>query len=231
MSQFFSANDYAELYEIVFNENYPGYRPNVVEAPNGDGKLDFKKRYAHVAKKYIEAIDRLRYTEDKFYKRDGSMIQKSLVKERLKYFLNVAHKKSIEVAVDLGIPAKFWPDEQDGTLRVLEYDHESITNEHTDFDLFTLMCYRNVAKNFLYMGTVPDERSRSLNSQIHFGELMQELNADKWKATKHMVTATETPNVNQHSIVYFAMPRLDAILPSGVSVENWLNERKSRSRY
>jgi hypothetical protein len=33
---------------------WPGYRPNIVEAPNGDGRLDAEKRYAHVAPKYLQ---------------------------------------------------------------------------------------------------------------------------------------------------------------------------------
>lgn len=51
----FNAHDYAALHAAVFRPDYPGYKPDVVEAPNGDGKLDVRKRYAHVATKYLDA--------------------------------------------------------------------------------------------------------------------------------------------------------------------------------
>lgn len=216
----FNANDYAKIYNIVFNEEnkYPGYRPGVIEAPNGDGKLDTKKRFAHVARKYNEQWIK-------------SNSHPCIDMDVLDNYLKRAHEKSLEIAVELGIPQAFWPDMADGTLRILEYGSDAITNDHVDFDLFTLMCYRNITKHFEYIGSAPDERARTLNSQIHFGELMEQLNSEKWHATKHRVTPTLQPNVNQYSIVYFAMPKHDALLPSGLTVGAWLEERKSRSRY
>jgi hypothetical protein len=50
----FTADDYARLHAIVFRPDYPGYRPEVVEAPNGDATArDTGKRYAHIATKYL----------------------------------------------------------------------------------------------------------------------------------------------------------------------------------
>lgn len=217
----FTANDYAKIYNIVFDEKnkYPGYRPEVIEAPNGDGKLDTKKRFAHIAQKYNNQWGTI----------GSSNVRENLL--ILKEYLEIAHKKSIEIAVELGIPQAFWPDPSDSTLRILEYGSDAITNNHTDFDLFTLMCYRNLPRYFEYIGSVPNERARSFNSQIHFGELIEQLNPKIWSATNHRVNATNELSLNQYSIVYFAMPRHDAVLPSGLTVGKWLEERKSRSRY
>lgn len=217
----FNGSDYAKIYNIVFNEKnkYPGYRPNIVESPNGDGKLDYKKRFAHIAKKYF----------DQWEKSEGDIFDK--YKKILNEYLIRAHEKSLEIAIEIGIPQEFWPDSSDGTLRILEYGSDAITNEHYDFDLFTLMCYRNLPQFFEYIGSEPPKKVQDLNSQIHFGELIEQLNPKMWGATKHRVIATNIPSLNQYSIVYFAMPRHDAILSSGLTVGNWLEERKSRSRF
>lgn len=42
----FTAFDYSNLYDRVFQPDYPGYKPSVTEIPNGDGKADTEKRYA-----------------------------------------------------------------------------------------------------------------------------------------------------------------------------------------
>ncbi len=55
----FSKIEFDALSSLVFRPGYPGYKPNVVEAPNGDGKLDTDKRYSHVAIKYIHTVHRL----------------------------------------------------------------------------------------------------------------------------------------------------------------------------
>jgi hypothetical protein len=47
------------------------------------------------------------------------------------------------------------------------------------------------------------------------------------QATPHEVLASET---RQFSIVYFAIPDWAAVLPGGVTVLDWLNERMARSR-
>jgi hypothetical protein len=48
----FTEDEMSTLRNIVFQPQYPGYRPTIVESPNGDGKVDTEKRYAHVAPKY-----------------------------------------------------------------------------------------------------------------------------------------------------------------------------------
>lgn len=227
----FSANDYAILSEIVFKDDYPGYRPEIIESPNGDGNLDDKKLYAHIAKKYLDRYD----------------VKSS--KDVLQSYLNRAHEKSIEVAVALGVPKKFWPNKNYSCLRVLEYGPAAITHPHYDFDLFTLMCYRNLPEYFRYVSEHMENsynahessnqnavlrRAQALNSQIHFGEILQALDTQKpgerlWKATKHEVIASNGPS--QYSIVYFTIPDESAVLPEGRTVKALLEERLSRSRY
>ena len=78
----FTEKDYSMLHDIVFEKNYPGYKPNVIESPNGDSKLDDKKRYSHVAMKYLKEYDDSR-------------------KHLLESYLNIAHNKSLEVSLIL----------------------------------------------------------------------------------------------------------------------------------
>lgn len=210
----FSEKDYQIISDAVFHKNYPGYRPNVIESPDGDGKWDNDKRYAHIANKYLET-----YTHP--YCRT------------LKEYLHQANEKAIQVAIKLGVPKEFWPVKQYSALRVLEYPPGAITNPHYDFDLFTLMCYRNVPEAFRYIN--PDERggklllwANELNRQIHFGEIL-EFVIPAYKATRHEVIA-DPQDRTQYSIVYFAIPDHNAVLPNGITVEAWLAERMERSR-
>lgn len=217
----FSAFDYATLSDIVFQEDYPGYRSNVIESPHGDGKLDDKK-FAHVAEKYLANYKPTNEFNVQFLKR----------------LLHETHDESIKIAVHMGIPKKFWPVKEFGAIRILEYSPEAITNPHTDFDLFTLMCYRNNESYFKYVDLdleSPTEhvtslqKARCMNNQIHFGEILEEIDPQLYKATPHEVIASNAET--QYSIVYFAIPAHSAILPSGVTVGDWINERISRSRY
>lgn len=228
----FNALDYSKIHQLVFNNDdpYPGYRPNVIESPNGDGKLDDAKRYAHVAEKYLV--------------QDRNASRRRILNE----YFDRAHDLAMNVAVGLGVPSKFWPIKKYSALRVLDYDATAITNRHVDFDLFTLMCYRNHPECFKYTNvhnntpqSVLEKQNRmnfritQLNSQIHFGELLElidpEPNVDSklWRADEHQVDASG--DVHQYSIVYFAIPDHDAVLPSGETVKQWLDERLSRSRY
>ena len=52
----FTESDYKLLHSLVFQPDYPGYRPTLIEAPNGDDKLDVGKRYAHVSTKYLDRL-------------------------------------------------------------------------------------------------------------------------------------------------------------------------------
>jgi hypothetical protein len=245
----FTASDYAILHNLVFQSDYPGYKPNVVESPNGDGKLDDLKRYAHVAEKYL-----LRTSGDSDGLTIGACGKSPYARNKiLREYLETAHSKSLEVAVSIGIPPQFWPSKKYSALRVLEYGPYSVTNPHTDFDLFTLMCYRNLPEYFKYCdgdgnlntGLLDYSRcqqektlveAQKLNSQIHFGELMEEIEnriypgSGRWKAHKHEVVASGLATY-QYSIVFFSVPDHSAVLPSGKTVGEWMKERVERSRY
>lgn len=220
MTQLFNAYEYAKLHSIVFRDGYPGYRPNVVESPNGDGKLDTEKRFAHVATKYL----------DKMLKDSEHAI--------LSEFLDVAHDKAVEVAIAIGVPPQFWPSRTYSALRVLEYGPTAITNKHTDFDLFTLMCYRNLPEYFKYSSLDSSQYKKNallavakqLNSQVHFGELLEEIDPNTYAANPHEVIASGGPS--QYSVVYFAVPCEEtAVLPSGLTVGEWMLKRKGMARY
>jgi isopenicillin N synthase-like dioxygenase len=155
----------------------------------------------------------------------------------LSEFLDVAHDKAVEVAIAIGVPPQFWPSREYGALRVLEYGPTAITNKHTDFDLFTLMCYRNLPEYFKYSSLDSSQYKKNallavakqLNSQVHFGELLEEIDPSTYAASPHEVVASGGPN--QYSVVYFGIPPHDSVLPSGLTVGKWLEERLSRSRY
>lgn len=209
----FDAADYQFLHGQVFREDYPGYQPTVVEAPNGDGNWDFEKRYAHIATKYLERV------------KAGSGIDIYALDD----YLTRANGLAVAIAVELGVPRQFWPVKELGALRVLEYSAGADSADHTDFDLFTLMCYRNIPRKFEYTTPLDShlEKANTLNQQIHFGEIL-ELVCPSMKATGHKVDASQSRS--QYSMVFFAIPDHDAVLPSGVTVGDWLKERMSRSR-
>lgn len=223
----FDADDYTLLHSLVFRGDYPGYKPTVTEIPNGDGKADADKRYAHVALKYLPGW--------------GTSAERQF----LIGFLYAAHLVAEAVADAMGVPAPFRPDIRYGALRVLEYPPGAVSHEHTDFDLFTLALYRDRPECFqrsidhrAFSFDQADAFSRAceLNTGLHLGELGEAIGLGP--ATLHSVTASPE---TQHSIVYFAIPDHDAILPphdggplgfrvSNCSVRSWLNERMARSR-
>lgn len=243
MNQPFTASDYARISALVFQPDYPGFTPGVVESPNGDGKLDTEKRYAHVAEKYLitkRTISRGQWVPD---------LEHNNRVDILNGYLDRAHNLALEVAIAIGVPKPFWPSRKYSALRVLEYGPTAVTHPHTDFDLFTLMCYRNQERFFRFLPSGNEateqsvrwyrhdlsERVSKLNSQIHFGELIELLDPaenlkDKiWRADKHEVVASNGPW--QYSCVFFAVPDHEAALPSGMTVGDWMDERKKRSRY
>lgn len=213
---------YDQLASIVFRTDsegkptYPGYRPDVHEVPNGDGKVDAQKRYAHVAWKYFK---------------DWEM-QSGEEYDALAIALGKAHLLAARVSAVLGVPEQFRPWQKYGALRILEYPVGATSNLHTDFDLFTLMIYRDQPECFRYdRQTVPAEvgarlrEARKLNAQLHIGELGELIGLGP--ATPHEVIASDRP---QHAIVYFAIPDHAAVLPTGQTVGEWLQERMARSR-
>ena len=203
----FTEQDYNILYSIVFSGDYSGYKPEVKESPNGDGKIDDCKKYAHVAEKYIKG-----YSQEKL----------------LREYLSKCHDLSIEIAKKLGVKKDLYPDIKYGALRILDYPPGSISNRHKDFDLFTISCYRNHTDSFkFYNDTVP-ENIRAINKQLHLGEMI-ELVDKKYKANPHEVLASEN---RQKSIVYFSIPDWESVFPvTGQKVGEWLEERYKRSRY
>lgn len=235
--QLFTASDYHKLHSLVFHPNYPGYKPDVVEAPNGDGKKDELKRYAHVSEKHLFVKNDFTLQHEKRTGFHPNHEGDTLLTE----YLEKAHQLSLEVAIAIGVPRPFWPVRKHGALRVLEYDGQATSVLHTDFSLFTLMCYRNDESWFLYgkpqssnhLATAVSsehlERAKKLNAQVHFGELLEEILPDDFVATPHEVAATGGPW--QYSCVYFAVPDEEAVLPSGQTVGKWMIERKNRSRY
>lgn len=204
----FTTTDYVTLHKMVFTPGrYSGYRPTQVEIPNGDGKADADKRFAHVAPKYM-------LTEWQ--------------REELMPYLEYAHGQAVTIAKALGIPEEFQPRIEYGALRILEYPPGAISNEHEDFDLFTLMMYRDQPDRFVSNHEIQNDNSdtmRCFNEQGHFGQLGTEIGLGP--ATPHQVLASDR---TQRSIVYFAIPDHASVLPSGVTVKDWLNERMARSR-
>ncbi len=215
--------DYDRLAEIVFRldaegkPTYPGYHPEVLELPNGDGKVDAQKRYAHVATKYLR----------NWHNGDG---------DTLYYAYSDAWHLALDVSKVLQVPDRFRPALHHGALRILEYPVGATSNLHTDFDLFTIMIYRDQPECFISYDTAshkcpPSEQdvrlgeARKLNAQLHIGELGELVGLGP--ATPHEVIAS---GKTQHAIVYFAIPDHAAVLPSGQTVGEWLTERMSRSR-
>jgi hypothetical protein len=225
----FDSTAYVHLHSLVFRGDYPGYTPAVVELPNGDGKADVDKRYAHVSLKNLA---------------NWGNGQERMILLRA---LFIAHSMAEQVADVLQVPKAFRPDIRYGALRVLEYPVGAISHRHKDFDLFTLHCYRSHPDQFeihdpgpttqTYAALARRREARDLNPGLHIGELGECVGLGP--ASPHEVTAT---NEVQHSIVYFAIPDWAAELPAAeaarlqttpcdlVTVKDWLNERMARSR-
>src|SRR5690606_20701972 len=116
--------DFNKLARFALTSANPGYKPNVIESPDGDGVWDTQKRYGHVAPKY--------------FRRTG-IGERELEAQRI---YNFAMRRAMRVCQDMNLPPEFYPG-PDSTLRVLEYPPGATTAPHCDFDLFTLCLYRN----------------------------------------------------------------------------------------
>ncbi len=208
----FTKADYDRMHELVFRSDYSGYKPSVVEIPNGDGRADTEKKYAHIATKYFTTPEQWR---------------------DLMPYLVRAHEVACYAAGRMNVPKDFMPRLEYGALRVLDYPPPGAgSNRHEDFDLFTLMCYRDQPDLFVAEPTWLDhldgrvyDKLRAVNRQAHMGQLGAEIHLGP--ATPHEVLPSDT---RQCSIVYFAIPDHNAVLPSGVTVRDWLNARMARSR-
>lgn len=196
----FSYADYDRLHSLVFVDGYPGYKPDVREIPNGDGQVDAEKRYAHVALKYLTTCRS---------------------KAKLMPYLRAAHADALYAAKELKVPEAFLPDIRYSALRVLEYPPGAGSAKHTDFDLFSTLLFRDDSKALV----LHQDQAYDFSPGLHIGELGELIGIAP--ATPHHV---EPRDEAQHSIVYFAIPDHGAVLPSGVTVGAWIEERIARSR-
>lgn len=189
----------SELFDPTLK--YAGYKPNVLEAPNGDGNIDATKRYLHVALKYNPPAWAM-------------------------WYLARAHFEACRIAEAIGVPAEFYPKVEDGTLRVLEYPAGAGSAEHTDFDLFTVHCYRSTPEDFVIAeGPKRPTQATDIDPHVHIGEIAEAIGLGT--ATRHHVPARPYP---QQAIVYFAMPAKSARLPGGLTSGEWVADRYARSR-
>lgn len=204
----FDQFDHSKLGTLFRPKNsYRGYKPEQLEAPNGDGNVDTRKRYLHVALKYGPP--------------DWAL-----------WYLARAHFEACRIAEALGVPDAFYPKVENGTLRVLEYPVGAGSAEHTDFDLFTVHCYRSTPEDFVRVreGCTPEERERMacaevIDPHVHFGDIGEAISLGR--ATRHYVPERPYP---QKAIVYFAMPANDARMPDGSRAIDWIADRYARSR-
>jgi len=211
----FDRYTYNALHAAVFRPDYPGWKPDVVEAPNGDGRLDMHKRYAHVATKYLRAWA-------------PSSRRDRALKDLLSETLCEAFQHAWIVARRLGVTEAYLPDLDACALRVLEYPPGVGGESHTDFDLFTTLCYRDDPAG-LVRTQAPGADLDAFDPGLHIGEIGELVGLGP--ATPHYVRLLDKP---QRSIVFFALPSHDAVLsgePGGwLTVGGWLAERMARSR-
>ena len=203
----FHAGECAHLCDLFsYPGGYAGYKPEVLESPNGDGKVDAQKRYLHVALKYGPPQWAVSY-------------------------LARAHFQACRIAEAIGVPEAYYPKVENGTLRVLDYPAGAGSAEHTDFDLFTVHCYRSTPEDFVIVpqdeGVNHNDRNfaRCIDPDIHFGDIGAAVGLGP--ATRHYVPAREYA---QQAIVYFAMPANDARMPTGERAIDWIADRYDRSR-
>ena len=227
----FTAQEYDVLHEIVFASGYPGYKPAVKEVPAGDGRVDADKKYAHIAPKYLQD--------------HHNVAEKMLLRHFYDRAFAQARYAWATSAGYAGLPgdvvATFAPDPRYGALRVLDYPPGAVSNRHEDFDLFTLVLYRDdpdalVVDHSAAPGAAADSKGharkmtatdalRAFDPKCHLGQTAAEIGLGL--ATPHEVVARDRAH---HSVVYFAIPDHDAVLPSGKTVRDWLNDKRQKTR-
>jgi hypothetical protein len=214
----FTATDYEIIHKLVFRPDYPGFRPDVTEIPNGDGRADSEKRYAHVAPKYI------------FDPKCGLSNSEASI---LATYYSVGLRKAVNAFESAGGFCDWEPVYDYSSLRILDYPPGAVSNQHRDFDLFTLMLYRDQPDCFRAVEETVSPvlaKLRAVNPQAHLGEIGELLGMGS--ATLHEVLPSAT---RQRSMVFFAIPDHAMVLtPSfdghDVTVKEWLNSRMARSR-
>lgn len=199
-----TAADYQRITEFCWRYDYNGYKPEVVELPNGDGVADTGKRYAHLALKYN--LDLHPVLEAYFWR---GMAEAAGVW--------AAHSR-------LGLGTRFSDAALDPSacaLRVLEYPPGTGSAAHTDFDIFTVNLWRSH----------PDllRTPHGDVGPVHFGELYNDFARHVTTPDTHWVDPH--PTEYQYSLVFFALPSHDSVISStGQRVGDWLQERIARSR-
>lgn len=185
----------------AFSASNPAYRPEVREAPNGDGRIDHGKRYAHVnPHRYRHSVELIEYYQLEF-------------------------EKAATISRLLGLPAPG----SDSTLRFLEYPPGVGGEGHLDFSLFTRLCYQSCSGLVVEPAahaSVALVRDLTGERLLHMGEIATLINPG-YQPTWHWV---EPRALGRRSIVFFAIPDHAYVLPSGQTVGDWIAERKSRSR-
>ena len=227
----FTEQEYDVLHEIVFASGYPGYKPAVKEVPAGDGVVDADKIYAHIAPEYL--------------KDHQNVAEKMLLRHFYDRAFAQARYAWAVSAGYAGLPgdlvAAFAPDPRYGALRVLDYPPGAVSNRHEDFDLFTLVLYRDdpdalVVDHSATPGAATDSKGsagkmtatdalRAFDPKCHLGQIAAEIGIGP--ATPHEVVGRDR---SHHSVVYFAIPDHDAVLPSGKTVRDWLNDKMQKTR-
>jgi hypothetical protein len=222
----FTPLDYVNAHRAVFAldangaPQWPGYTPQIKEIPAGNGLVDSDKRYAHVKAAHFD-----RFREDL-----GPFTQEQI--NHLFYLFNNGFTRAIEVAVLLGVPPEFWPAQEACALRVLEYPPMVGSHFHTDFDLLTVNCFRSDGGACMEV----DETSKAnlgveqAPADVHLGELYDLITQSPQGREQATVHRIDSDTRCQFSIVFFALPKHSAVLPSGVTVGAWLSERYQRSR-
>lgn len=210
----FDSHEFGFLSSYLFDPTWPGYTPDVLEAPNGDSRVDTHKRYSHLSPKYINAAKDLgRLT-------DGA----------IDYLSNVycdALRRATQVCADL----QWCKPGPDSTLRALIYPINVGGEKHVDFDLMTLQIWRSHREGFKREDLWdPMNRAQQLtverNHGIHFGRFAEELY--DVPPTPHWV---DPAPFEQRSLVFFVVPEHSVYLPpSKCTVGEYLKEFKTRAR-
>lgn len=195
---------YQNLYQIVFAEDYPGFKKNQYDVPHGDGRVDYGKRHAHVSMNYLREV---------MARTDPTSA--GTVSYALDQLLG-AHTRALLCGRELGVPAEFLPSLEYSALRVLYYPPGVGSHLHQDSDLFTLILYRDQPEKFKAQDEELPKGAMCGRYRLHLGHLGEMLGLGE--AVHH---AVDPSNTAQHSIVYAAMPDFAAVLPSGQTVGEW----------
>jgi len=212
--------DYEYLAAAMFNSSWPGYKPEGAEAHPLSGAVDRGKRYAHLHAKYLARVP-------ENYPRTTLRTLETL--------LLLCTGEARQTAFRLGLPEHLWPDPRYSTVRILEYPAMAGSAEHTDQDLFTFHLWRDpmpggferrrATLQELSLGAAHHEDLDKAYPGLHLGE-MAEI-AGFGAATPHCVSPLP---LRQRSIVFFAIPDLEAELLPGMKVGPWLENRMARAR-